>query len=389
MNLTQTVDFEPYSAFKRIDRFRTGCISPFDLKELMRDNGVFITEQEALTAIRQYDADGFGSLSVGAFTRFTLPSTTPLLRNIATTRRSYHVGYYELLPYPTESALVSLVESEIRFGRLVDEAKRTLSERADYSLTECFRSLDRLSLRRVDREDLREFSRVHGSPLLERDIDAVIRRVDTNADERLSYFEFAEFMEPLRVPRKEQPAPTASLREFTPRVEKTNSLEQRPLDRSYQTPQQQKTVRSLYEKHSASVPRSARAAERGSGKAKSLEASPADMRSTAAGSFSSPNKSTPHATDPLLEEPQKAARGPRERNSTKKKLATYFDPLPEEDEEKEDSGAEAADARARGTEEFRTPEKTAAPASRARERSQRVSVLGWIIEACRCHLCGR
>ena len=52
MNLSQTVDFEPYSAFKRIDRFRTGNISPFDLKELMRDNGVFITEQEAVAAIQ-------------------------------------------------------------------------------------------------------------------------------------------------------------------------------------------------------------------------------------------------------------------------------------------------------------------------------------------------
>ena len=274
-----------------------------------------------------------------------MPSTTPLLRNIATTRRSYHVGFYELLPYPTETALVNLVESEIRFSRLVGEAKAALTERFDYSLTECFRTLDRLALRRVDREDLREFSRLYGSPLLERDIDAVIRRVDTNSDERLSYFEFAEFMQPERLPNLETRATAASLREYTPRVEKTATLEQRPLDRSYQTPEQ-KVVRSLYARHSESAPRSARTPERRSGKSKSMEASPADMRSTAAGSFSSPNKSTPH---------------------------TYFEPLPEVEEEKEDSGPEIAEAEP-GEDAYRTPEKKAAPAKREQERAHRVKV---------------
>ena len=102
------------------------------------------------------------------------------------------VGYYDRLPYSTETALAHLFEAEVELHRHVEALKRDLALRYDFNARDCFSAVDRLATRRITRDDLRDFCRRCGDFLYEADLDALIRRLDTDGDERLSYIEFSD-----------------------------------------------------------------------------------------------------------------------------------------------------------------------------------------------------
>ena len=162
------------------------------MRDFLRDNSIFASEQDAYLLIRTYDSNNDGRLSFAEFKQLTLPSTSSALASIAIGRPSYVVGYYDRLPYSTETALAHLFEAEVELHRHVEALKRDLALRYDFSPRDCFAAVDRLATRRISREDLRDFCRRCGDALYEADLDALIRRLDTDGDERLSYIEFSD-----------------------------------------------------------------------------------------------------------------------------------------------------------------------------------------------------
>lgn len=60
--LCENRDFEPYSAFKRIDRLSSGFVSPLDIRDFLDVNRIFATESECRAIVRQYDSDEDGRL---------------------------------------------------------------------------------------------------------------------------------------------------------------------------------------------------------------------------------------------------------------------------------------------------------------------------------------
>ena len=121
------------------------------------------------------------------------------------------VSYYERLPYSTEAALARLFEAEIEFHRHVEAAKKDLGVRYDFRVLDAYRAVDRLATRRFSREDVRDFCRRNGDFLYELDLDAIIRRVDTDSDERISYLEFSEAVLPAGASSYEPAATSSSL----------------------------------------------------------------------------------------------------------------------------------------------------------------------------------
>ncbi len=63
--LAEQIEFEPYSAFRRIDRYRTGFIESTDLKAFLRLNGLFITETEAFSLLKSLSNTGRARLNYG------------------------------------------------------------------------------------------------------------------------------------------------------------------------------------------------------------------------------------------------------------------------------------------------------------------------------------
>ena len=82
--LAEQKDFEPYAAFRRLDRLRKAALSSADLVNFLADNSVYYTERQLRPVVRHYDQDGDGMLSYNEFLRLVLPQDNPTLRTLAT-----------------------------------------------------------------------------------------------------------------------------------------------------------------------------------------------------------------------------------------------------------------------------------------------------------------
>ena len=123
-----------------------------------------------------------------------LPCTDNLLRNITLDRPSFRVGRFDSLPYDIERSLVEIIEKEIDLQRRLDILKRDLEIRYDYSSLSAWRSVDKYNDGRIDTFNLGSFLRGCGHYATETELLAIVRRVDTDGDARLSYSEFSEFL---------------------------------------------------------------------------------------------------------------------------------------------------------------------------------------------------
>lgn len=72
--------------------------------------------------------------------------------------------------------------------------KSELEIRYDYSIYAAFRSIDRYNEGYVDSYNLGQFLKNNGHYASERELIAIIRRIDTDGDAKLSYSEFTEFL---------------------------------------------------------------------------------------------------------------------------------------------------------------------------------------------------
>lgn len=72
--------------------------------------------------------------------------------------------------------------------------KRELELRYDYSSYAAFRTIDRYNDGFIDTYNLGSFFRNNSHYITERELLAIIRRADTDADNKISYSEFAEYL---------------------------------------------------------------------------------------------------------------------------------------------------------------------------------------------------
>lgn len=144
--------------------------------------------------IAQYDETGNGRLCFSEFNQFALPATNETLRHIATSRdySLYKSNSCVLVP-SLEGALARLFASEIDYQRRTEGLKIDLNARFDFSVRLAFDELDRMAPpNRIDRCEIRQFVDAYLRWLVEPELDAIIRRCDTDCDEALSYLEFSE-----------------------------------------------------------------------------------------------------------------------------------------------------------------------------------------------------
>lgn len=153
------------------------------------------------------DNSSGANFSLCSFLQMLLPCTDNLLRNITLDRPSFRVGRFDSLPYDIERNLVEILEKEIDLQRRLDILKRDLEVRYDYSTLAAYRSVDRYNDGRIDTFNLGSFLRSCGHYAAETELLAIVRRIDTDGDARLSYSEFADFL------RSSNPSPRQILAE--------------------------------------------------------------------------------------------------------------------------------------------------------------------------------
>lgn len=80
----------------------------------------------------------------------------------------------------------------MQYQRDVELRKSHLRARYDFNESALFQQLDLTGRSSISRDDIRIFMRDLGIPVDEFALDAIIRRLDHDGDERLSYSEFLE-----------------------------------------------------------------------------------------------------------------------------------------------------------------------------------------------------
>ena len=194
--LAEQLDFEPYTAFKRIDTLGLGYLRVADLHDFLRDNNIVATERNVLHLFQLYGTNGDQRLTYSNFLNATLPVTSPALRQLATQRESYYVARDETLPYDVEWALARVFDKEINAHLKIELLKEDLINRYDFDTLNAFKTVDADRLGSLDHETLYQFFRSNKITVSDDDVLALLRRLDKDQDGKVSYAEFVDSVMP-------------------------------------------------------------------------------------------------------------------------------------------------------------------------------------------------
>ena len=189
-SLSKNPDFDPYLAFKGMDRLDLNSLSGSEFQSFLEKFHFFCTADEAYLLVRQYDSNLNGRLSFKEFLNLILPCTNKGLKELAMSRQGRFTEEVEFL-------LSKLIGQEIRFHRDLEGLRRDIILSQDFNLVSAFRMMDWRG-EGIDRNGmlgfLSKFFRV-----FEYDIDAIFRRIDNDADGVIGYNEFVDCVMPTRV----------------------------------------------------------------------------------------------------------------------------------------------------------------------------------------------
>ena len=183
--LSLVPDFSPLAAFGEVDVYRVGSVEAADLVGFWERLGVQGSEWEARMVIQQYDSNADGRLAEWDFLQVTLPATNPGVRSLALDRRdgsfTREVSLY----------LTRLTELELSYHRSLRASVLELRSQGDFSVSAAFASASLPRSTHVTRISLRALLDRNRVEWDERTIDAILRRLDTDGDDRLSYTDFS------------------------------------------------------------------------------------------------------------------------------------------------------------------------------------------------------
>ena len=178
--LSSNLYFNPREAFE-VAGFGTAK----GLQAFLRDEGVSPKLDSLQMLVLQYDSQEEGALTRDDFMQLLLPSEDIALREEALLRNNVFPSAL-CLPLAEHIFLEASCQEQLAI------LKKELNMRYDFNFLDAFRAVDQYRLNFVTPIALTEFLRKFGYDLSDQDIDAIIRRIDTDGDTRLSYAEFSE-----------------------------------------------------------------------------------------------------------------------------------------------------------------------------------------------------
>jgi Ca2+-binding EF-hand superfamily protein len=193
-DLCSNINFDAYSTFRILDVRTNGRLTAQDLSSFLASKGISVINSSITLLIKQYDSNFDGCLGLEEFQSLVLPAEDLELRREVLARTVFPVSSY------VENALARHLELECSYQAQLETLKRSLASRPDFSAIDCFRvvDVDRLSFLNV--YEVRDFLRRNGYSITMQDLDSIIRRIDIDADGKLSYEEFSDWITPLKSP---------------------------------------------------------------------------------------------------------------------------------------------------------------------------------------------
>ena len=124
-----------------------------------------------------------------------LPCEDLNLRVETSNRKFFRVSRFETLPVAMEVSLVNVIKQELRVFKELEKLTYDLERRPDYSPLGVYRAIDRHGEGKIDKINLDRFFKALSIFLADRELHALIRRIDTNADQTITFEELRDFLE--------------------------------------------------------------------------------------------------------------------------------------------------------------------------------------------------
>lgn len=186
--------FEPLMVFSRFAGWPDGEINEAQIADYCNFHAIKCSLDDAALLISQYDEKANGKLAFNEFCSMMLSATNATLRAMAISRDSSgRVPKTRFLDQTLEHALTLVFLRELDYQRNVEEIKTELRKRPDFDISRIFEIIDTgRPAKRIDRYEIRDFVEENLKWLEEDDLDAIIRRWDTDGDELLTLAEFKD-----------------------------------------------------------------------------------------------------------------------------------------------------------------------------------------------------
>ncbi len=243
-------EFEPYAAFKRIDRGNVGLVEKRALCQFMRENGFRELEPEDFgSLIRYFDLDGDRKLNYHDFLQILLPCDDAYLRAAATQRSNADLPRCEFLPMRVERALSQLLYKEVRYQLRVDQMKRALENAYDFTFRKAFAAIDDWSYQYIDQSNLKRFLRSTGHVATQHELVSILRRFDMDGDAKINFKEFEvglkSSLSTYGTRRKARPKSGSTVQRVKARIPPTFNSTRSQLQKSESKLQRSASARSL------------------------------------------------------------------------------------------------------------------------------------------------
>jgi Ca2+-binding EF-hand superfamily protein len=188
---------EPYTLFQRLDRNEDSFVTSVDILNFLRDNGIHnITEADCYYLVKFFDSDEDGRLNYPDFMQMVLPCDNPQLRAAATQRPNQYISQFDYLTLDVERDLTKLIMSEIELHRKSEKLKQQLESALDYSEDAVYGTVDDWGYGYVDTRNIKGFFRNNKYKATDEDCISIIRRLDLDADSKLTREEFLAGLRP-------------------------------------------------------------------------------------------------------------------------------------------------------------------------------------------------
>ncbi|KRX10649.1 hypothetical protein PPERSA_05469 [Pseudocohnilembus persalinus] len=195
--LAQLPEFEPYAAFKRINRKKKQQIDADDIDQFLQQNGIFHDLEHLQYYINWHDDEKIGYLNYMRFLNAIIPQDSPHLRAQVAQRPTYEVYEDEYLPYEIEYALSRVIDLDIQLNKETEYLKIALNGNEDFGILEAFTFLNLKNSDFLQIKDFQYYLEKLGINLNQEQLTSLYRRMDRDQDGKVSLKDFRDSIYPL------------------------------------------------------------------------------------------------------------------------------------------------------------------------------------------------